>query len=1795
MKDSIAIIGIGCRFPGAHDPYTFWQLLRSGKSAIREIPSHRWDIDRLYDPNPAQPGKIMSRRGGFLDQIDQFDWRAFKILPREAAHMDPQHRLLLEVAWEALEDAGLPFSEIAGSQAGVFIGVGWNDYLRLQSQNWSEITGYTVTGNAVGFAANRISYAFDLRGPSTVLDAACTSSLNALHLACQSLWAEEIDLALVGGASLQVSPDSMLMTSKAGLLSPDGCCKTLDANADGFVIGEGAGIVVLKRLSQVRPQDRIYALLLGITSGHNGHNEWIMAPSRSAQEALLQASYRKAGIDPGEIDYVELHGTGFQKGDAIEAQALGAVLGTSFSRKHPCMIGSVKTNIGHLGAASGIASIIKTSLALYHREIPPTLNLQTLNPAINLQDLHLDVPREVVPWPEKDTLALAGVSTFALSGANAHAVLAAAPCPVARDNANETGNGDQLLLLPLSAQTAEGLRTYAAAFKDFLNREGCCQGSAQDICYTASVRRTHWPHRLAVVGHTLHELADALDSFLQGRKVKGLFTSEEAEREAAQASSLDGDRPFQETFIETRARLYVQGKAINWSAFYNDKVYHCVSLPTFPWQRERLWIEWLDANTISTPPESKAMLTPASKKSEIDWSRLSLEETLTKLWASVLGLEHVNPDDSFFELGGHSLLATQLIAQIHDKLQIKISLNMFFSAPTPSACAAFIAQSRSALEDTSPEDASSSDLPLVKSDPAQRFAPFPTTDVQQAYWVGRDMSSALLSVGNHGYIEVAATSLDIQRFNRAMQRLIERHDMLCAIMLPDGQQQILSIVPPFEATIVDLRGKDQVEVTDTLQNLRQEMDHQLLPVEQWPPFDIRIVRLDEQRAQIHVSVESLFIDAWSLHLLIEEFIQFYHDPDVQLPPLELSFRDYLLTEMALHDTAIYRRAEEYWMKRLSDLPPAPDLPLLPQSSLLQPRFVHREARLDTETWSRLKARAARAGLTPSGVLLAAFAEVLYTWSKSPRFSLNLSIFNRLPLHPQVNSIVGDFTSLIVLAIEHSANTTFEQRARRIQEQLWSDLDHSIYSGVRVLRELRRRQGNMATGIMPIVFTSLLIEDMANQLPPPWQETLYCVTQTPQVWLDHQVLESGGTLIMHWQVIEALFPAGVIDAMFSAYCQLLQRLALEEETWQAPFISLVPTEQLALYAQTNATDVQQEPCLLQELFIRQAARDPEHIAIITPQRQLSYAEIYSGLVMLTYQLRRLGVRPNQLVGIVMEKGWEQIVAALGILQSGAAYLPIDPTWPEERLHYLLEHSNVKIVLTQSFLAQRINWPDNQRILYIDTLELQNINVIELETVQTPQDLAYVIYTSGSTGQPKGVMIDHRGAVNTILDINARFHVGPQDRVLALSAFTFDLSVYDIFGLLAAGGTIVMPESGATRDPLAWLELIAKERVTIWNTVPALLQMLVEFAQEQGISPGNSLRLALLSGDWIPLTLPEQLKTLMPGVEVISLGGATEASIWSIFYPIGNIEPSWKSIPYGRPLRNQRFYVLNEALESCPLWVIGHLYIGGIGLAQGYWGDEEKTRASFLLHPRTGERLYKTGDLGRYLPDGTIEFLGREDSQVKIQGYRIELGEIESILSHHPKIQEAVVTAVGEARGEKHLTAYIVCLPACSLQISEIRQFLEEHLPSYMVPSNFVFLDRLPLTSNGKIDRKALPIPEQNEIQQGTPLEETALVTQIRQILTRVFKIGNIEPHKNLLDYGATSIDMLRIANQLQSQLHVRLYVGDLYRYATLAALAQYCEQALSTGDELADKQGLPAYAASLTTTHEEANEWEEGVL
>ncbi|MEG4440643.1 amino acid adenylation domain-containing protein [Microcoleus sp. AT9_B5] len=466
---------------------------------------------------------------------------------------------------------------------------------------------------------------------------------------------------------------------------------------------------------------------------------------------------------------------------------------------------------------------------------------------------------------------------------------------------------------------------------------------------------------------------------------------------------------------------------------------------------------------------------------------------------------------------------------------------------------------------------------------------------------------------------------------------------------------------------------------------------------------------------------------------------------------------------------------------------------------------------------------------------------------------------------------------------------------------------------------------------------------------------------------------------------------------------------------------------------------QDTCIHQ-LFEFQLERSPDAIAVIFEGKQLTYQQLNSQANQLAHYLKTLGVGPEVLVAACVERSVEMVVGLLGILKAGGAYVPLDPNYPQNRLAFMLEHSQTPVLLTQQHLVESL--PEHQaQIICLDgnSETLDRFSKENPETEVTPDNLAYVIYTSGSTGQPKGVAIEHRGAVNTLLDINQRFEVEAGDRVLAVSSLSFDLSVYDIFGLLAAGGTVVIPKATATPDPAHWLDLMTQEQVTLWDSAPPLMQMLVDDAAANSKTLPSSLRLVLLSGDWIPPTLPDRIQDLTSRLvseesldqpstpAVISLGGATEASIWSILYPIAKVDPEWKSIPYGRAMTNQHFYVLNEAMESCQEGELGQLYIGGIGLARCYWRDPEKTSQRFITHPHTGDRLYCTGDLGRYLPDGNIEFIGRIDNQVKIRGFRIELGEIEAALRQNPDVGDAVVTVREDVPGNKRLVAYVVGKP------------------------------------------------------------------------------------------------------------------------------------------------------------------------
>ncbi|NJK47503.1 type I polyketide synthase [Candidatus Gracilibacteria bacterium] len=605
-NEPIAIVGMGCRFPGGADsPEAFWNLLRDGVDAIAEVPQDRWNVDAYCDSNPDTPGKICNRYGGFVSHLQELDAQFFRISPREALSLDPQQRLLLEVGWEALENAAIAPERLIGTQTGVFIGICSTDYWhRLLERNPNEIDAYLTTGNTHSLASGRLSYILGLTGPSLSVDTACSSSLVSVHLACKSLRDRECNLALAGGVNCILSPQVSINFSKAKMLSPDGRCKSFDAEANGFVRAEGCGIVVLKRLSDaIASGDNILASICGSAVNQDGRTSGLTVPNGPSQQAVITQALNNSRIEASQVSYVETHGTGTSLGDPIEIGALGEIFGKE-RRIDPLFVGSVKTNIGHLEAAAGIASLIKVVLALQHEEIPPNLHFQTPNPNINWEELPIKVPTQNIPWLEGDRPRYAGVSAFGFSGTNAHVVLGEPHAetqrrtprsPLTSPLAKGAEGGRGCHLLALSAKSEKALRELAGRYKRFL--EVHPEISLADLCFTANTGRSHFDCRLGIIASSIPELHEKLIAFLNGQETPGLLqgrvqkTAFDTKRSVSQLlSSFPETEDWQQVLFKL-LDLYAIGVPIDWMAFYKDYPGRKVALPTYPFQRQRYWIE----------------------------------------------------------------------------------------------------------------------------------------------------------------------------------------------------------------------------------------------------------------------------------------------------------------------------------------------------------------------------------------------------------------------------------------------------------------------------------------------------------------------------------------------------------------------------------------------------------------------------------------------------------------------------------------------------------------------------------------------------------------------------------------------------------------------------------------------------------------------------------------------------------------------------------------------------------------------------------------------------------------------------------------------------------------------------------------------------------------------------------------------------------------------------------------------------------------------------------------------------
>lgn len=1002
--------------------------------------------------------------------------------------------------------------------------------------------------------------------------------------------------------------------------------------------------------------------------------------------------------------------------------------------------------------------------------------------------------------------------------------------------------------------------------------------------------------------------------------------------------------------------------------------------------------------------------------------------------------------------------------------------------------------------------------------------------------------------------------LDEQRLQTALAILIRRHESLRTIFrsLP-GMALPLQVIVEDVIPQIEHRDGSSLPVDEQERLFRQlwQQEGQLPEDLEHPPL-LRVLLLtcSPTRHLLLLSLPALCADRASLAILTQQLAEAYasaESADDESTEAPMQYVDFVSWQQELFSSDTSDSGNVYWRKQ--DLGALLNLKLPFEKSAPAPEAAPLESleqQVDSATLQQAEELVRQCQVSLEAFLQTCWHVLL--WRQTGQSNLVVGTAYSGRNYEELARAIGLFTAFLPLTSHFAPGLSFRRALEQVHE---TGEEHGNWQEYFSVTRLVGGARDMAAQFLyPVGFDFAncsnrhLADGVSFSLTRQRASTercrlaLSCTREVDGLGLeliyDPSVYEREDVTYLMEQ-----FQACVRDAVARPDCPVDELRILNASQVQ----------QLVQDFNRTSQEYAAEKCL-HHLFEEQVQRAPDRIALVFGDQQLTYGELEQRSNQLAHYLRKSVDCAGRLIGVCLERSLEMIVGLFGILKAGGVYVPFNPSYPQERLAFLTRDIQAPLVLTQRRLCAKL--PPEVMAVCLDSDWPQ----IALEPVTSPfwpvqsEDMAYIIYTSGSTGEPKGVMIHHRGAVNTIIDMNRRFQIAEEDRVLALSELNFDLSVYDIFGILATGGRCVLLESAAAREPACWRDLVSQEAITIWNSVPALLSMFVDHLRGQVVAFPHVLRLAVLSGDWIPVTLPERTRNVFPSLQLISQGGATEASIWSIFYPIGEVQPEWKSIPYGKPLANQQFYILDEHLAPCPAWVPGELAIGGDGVALGYWNRPALTAVQFIPHPfgqQPGERLYKTGDMGFYTPDGTIHFLGRVDNQVKIRGFRVELGEIETLLMQHPRVHEAVAAVVGGDAG-KRVVAYVVPRGDDQAVTSgELQEFLQTRLPAYMMPAASMVLEAFPLTTNGKVDRSALPIPTAAGQEYVAP--RTSIEVELARLWTDLLGVERIGIYDNFFDIGGHSLLLAQLATMLQETFLVELSLQQLFESPTIVQLTE----------------------------------------
>ena len=1745
--EPIAIVGMACRFPQVQSLDEFWSLLAGGVDAITEVPASRWNADAFYDSDPATPGKIVNRKGGFLANAGGFDNQFFGISDREAIVIDPQQRLLLELAWEALEHAGIPASTFRGSTAGVFVGIGVAEYAAKIICDSTAGNPFTSTGNALCVAANRISHALDLRGPSFAIDTACSSSLVAIHQACQSLRSDNLPLAIVGGVNLLVNPLTSINLTKAGVCSPEGRVKSFDASANGYVRSDGAGVLVLKRLSDaIANGDKIRATILGSAINHNGASNGLSAPRGETQEAVLRAAYQQANLSPGQVDYVETQGTATPIGDAIEANVLGKVMADSRPPGSVCRIGSVKTNLGHTETASGMASVIKIALSMQHGELPASLHYNSPNPNINFDSLPIAVQAQHQAWPTNaDGLRIAGVSGFGFGGANAHVVLQSNQA-VKNTSVQPVVTDISKWSLLISAKSQEALAESAIQYCTLLTSMSN-NVAWQDVCWTAANRRELLGYRLLITASSQSGAAAHLQTWTDGGFV-------------------DTD------FVKSQKNLPLDQAKIP-EALLGDSF---VDLPTYAWQHQQFWIdgpalpdallmpsqrshtagieqdiEASSANAIQARPQLDIKYAPATN---------DLEATLVEHWQTLLKIERVGIDDNFFQLGGHSLLAAQIVSRLDPTLVASLPLRVMFESPTIRQMAAeIIARS----QDNKADDA----LPPIVRGDNRDVAPLSLA--QEALWFLDRLAPSSGAYTTFPTLRVHGP-LDVDVLRQSLDAVISRHEILRTTFPQFDGEPVQSVA--LEQSIQlqhDVLDDEQAVLPWLQQHMQSGID-----LQKGPLVAVHVGRLDANEHIILVAWHHIIHDGWSGGVLAREIIAVYEaiskGQPIELPELPVQYADWARWQRDLLSGERLQRLSDYWSTQLQDLPTLDLVTDYPRPAVRGTLGASVACNSSPELSAAVNQFARDNAVTPFMVFLAAFNATLARFSGQKDFAIGSPVANRR--QPEVEGLIGYFINMLVLRTDQSELKNFGELVQATKATVLDAFEHQDMTLDQVVNVVNPPRD---TSRHPLFQAMFVLQNNAPLSTGDVGLTFEPYTALPvhssyfDLNLDLQETDRGfvGHLIYNRSLFSEATATRLSDSMLALLASAIANPQQDVSSLQLS--SKLELQQLKKFSQPEQPiELAATQTTLHAEFEAQVARTPGKIALQHERTQLTYRELNDQAEKFAADLRLQNVAPGDLVAVDLERSIELVVAIFGILKAGAGYLPLDRAAPKIRNEQTLADSQARFVVTkQQPTALAAGVASNGLVI------VQRIAEPAARSMPLTNSTAYVIYTSGSTGKPKGVVISHAAAMAYVIAARDVYQINADDRVLQFASISFDAHVEELFISLLTGATLVLRTDAMLNSIAEFVQRCDDYEISVLSLPTGFWHELVYELQVSNKPLPNALRLIVIGGE---AALTERVaawfEMATERVRLINSYGPTETTVVATTLELKKQDAFAQRLSIGRPLNNTTAYVLDPHRKPVPIGVRGELYLGGLSLADGYLHADELTRQRFVELPLGDDpvRLYRTGDIVSWKADGSLEFFGRDDHQIKLRGFRIELSEIEAELRTYAGVTQAVVIAVRLENAELQLAAYV--LPDSSadlLTVEALRQFLSAKLPPHMVPARVMIVDRIPTTTSGKIDRAALPAIDWNGVQESVQFvaPENETQRQVAALFANVLAIDAAEEIGATDDFfalGGNSLLALRLVAKLRDRLNVDVPMVTLFSSPTVRELSSYILQSQAGG-------------------------------